>query len=116
MWPEGPGFLLGAGVGVTRVTGFRRAVTLLDKGGFRGDAAVIGHWTTRQALLAEVVVTWPLFAVVVVATAFVVFRYGEEQRRALSSWRRDDDGCWRDGVESLSQYGFVSRCHEVSGR
>ena len=33
--------------------------------------------TTRPALLAEVVVTWPLFAVVVVAMVVVVFRCGE---------------------------------------
>ena len=42
--PEGPGFLLGAGVGITRAIGFRRAVMLLDKGGLRGAAAVIGCW------------------------------------------------------------------------
>ena len=42
LWPEGPGLLLAAEVGVTRVTGYRRAVTLLDKGDLRGGVAVIG--------------------------------------------------------------------------
>ena len=29
LWPEGPGLLLGAEVGVTRVTGYRKAVTVV---------------------------------------------------------------------------------------